>query len=100
METTHTAAVQYSPHEWRPGRTNYLTNGRLVKDARGRVRFTHDGVRFEVGKNGYLTVYERTGRNLESVNYNDSMGGAVPATFLSNPALLRTLANAIELATE
>jgi hypothetical protein len=72
--------------------TNYLTGGPLTPDHRGRVRFSHEGTRYEVTKTGVVNAYERHSPFGENVmRYNDFD--------YTNVALLRTMANAIELAT-
>lgn len=71
---------------------NHLTGLYLTTDARGRVRFGFDGMRFEVTPTGSVNVYRRAGTREFSKIFVDQR-------VLNNPALLRTLANAIELAT-
>lgn len=69
-----------------------MTGFALAADNRGRVRFAHDGMRYEVTKTGKVNCYER-----------DQTFGEQPLpmynhTDYASPAFLRTLADAIELA--
>lgn len=73
---------------------NYLTGGQLNRDRRGRVRFTHEGMRYEVTKTGMVNAYER---------HNIFGESPLPLRQNFDPTdlnLLRTMANAIALATE
>lgn len=81
---------------------NLLNGEPLRKDKRGRVRFAYDGSRFEVRKTGSVKIYERFRRGWEGVDREQTRDnfGAPRLRYdeVRNPALLRTLANAIDLA--
>lgn len=70
---------------------NHLTGGHLHTDARGRVRFGQDGMRFEVTPTGYVNFYRRAAGGEYGRPFIDQR-------FLGNVDFLRTLANAIQLA--
>ncbi len=93
---TTTAPPHYLLVDQGPIAHNHLTDGILRCDSRGRVRFTFNTIRYEVSRSGRVTVYERTtyGHQGERARWADGL----LVTEASNPALLRTLANAIELA--
>lgn len=78
-------------------RLNYLTGKELRVDARGRVRFAYKGHRFEVTNKG-VNVYNR-GHWLFPAGAEYAMI-AVNVSMLSNPQLLRTLVNAVEMVAE
>lgn len=76
---------------------NYINGTALNRDKRGRVRFGFKGHRMEVGKTGLVTCYDRSplfGRADESTTW------ILPSSLYGNPEFLRTLANAIDLATD
>ncbi len=76
-----------------PPAFNHLTGGPLKRDARGRVRFSFQGMRYEVSKSGELDIYYRSEKQ-----ENQSPIGNIGWTASRNPKLLRTLADALELA--
>ncbi len=80
-------------------RTNYITGGTLNKDGRGRVRFGHGSRRFEATKKGMAVYYRSSIGNWKCEQRAVALGRAALAQDdLTNVKLLRTLANAVELA--
>jgi len=75
---------------------NYINGTALKRDKRGRVRFGFKAHRLEVGKTGLVTCYNRMSSFRSDGEYAT---WHMPQSLTGNPEFLRTLANAIDLAT-
>ena len=75
---------------------NYVNGTQLKRDKRGRVRFGCKSHRLEVGKTGLVTCYNRMSSFRSDGEYAT---WHMPQSLTGNPEFLRTLANAIDLAT-